>query len=137
VDASTKKDDDDLSMWPDQLRELAQLIGRERTLDLADACGGLDKVYIPREPSTSHMWAHVLTPDEWQKVVSAYGGERIDLPRGVFIHVRKLDIMALAEQGVSHRQIALKCRVTERHVRRVLEGLAISQVDDQRQGKLF
>lgn len=127
--------DYDLDAWPDTLRELADIIGPETALRLAYHYGGLERVYIPREPTANHPWTQILSPTQWQKVVHAWGGQRIDLPRGTYIQVAKRQIIALAEQGVSHRQISLRVRISERHVRRVLQGLRFEAVDP-RQTKL-
>lgn len=129
--------DDSIDAWPDTLQRLAAVIGRERTLELADRCGGLDRIYIPQEVTSSHYWVAVLGPDEWAKVVAVFGGERIDLPRGVFVRLRKREILVFAEQGMAQRQIAMRCRVSERYVRQVLESAHMSAPVDERQLKMF
>lgn len=128
---------DDLAQWPNTLRDLALLVGRDATLRLAHVCGGLDRVYIPRVPTSSHAWKSVLGDEAWSRVVDAYGGQRLDLPRGCFLNVRKREIITLAEQGVPHRQIALQVHVTERYVRGVLQGMQIRRGEDPRQCRLF
>lgn len=128
--------DHDWDAWPDLLRELAGLIGPETALRLANACGGLERQYVPRDADADHPWSKVLSPEQWQRVVAAWGGQRVDLPRGTFIRLAKREIMALAEQGVPHRQIAQRVRTTERHVRRVLQGLNFRRPADPRQTTL-
>lgn len=125
----------DFDAWPDTLRELASLIGPETTLRLASRFGGLERVYVPKEATDNHPWTQVLSPVQWQKVITAWGGQRIDLPRGTYVTLAKRQILALAEQGIPHRQIAQRVHTTERHVRRVLQGLHITAVDP-RQTKL-
>lgn len=126
----------DLEAWPNVLQELAELIGPEATLELARRCGGLERVYIPHEPTLEHAWAKALTPEHWAAVVRALGGQRVDLPLGTYVRLLKRDILTLAEQGIPHRQIAQRLQTTERHVRRVLQGLQI-RVTDPRQTSLF
>lgn len=109
--------------WPAMLDELAELIGEELTLELAQAEGGLDQTYIPREPTEGHPWARVIGAEAFAKVVKVWGGEKVALPRGSFIRLRKVEILDLAEQGLSNREIARRANVTERHVRRVLGNL--------------
>lgn len=125
----------DVADWPEALLRLEAVIGRDKTIELADAFGGLDRIYIPREPTEAHLWRRVLGDELWRAVVAAFGGERIDLPRGVFLQLRKRQILDLAAEGVPHRQIVLRVRCTERYVRRVLEGMP--EPADPRQGKLF
>lgn len=123
-----------LDMWPATLRRIAEIVGADLALRLGEAEGGQEKVYVPKSPSTQHPWRRVLGDQAWARVVAEMGGERIDLPRGSFLNVRKLEILALAEEGLSHRAIARRARVGERYVRRVLEGLTI---EDKNQLKLF
>lgn len=132
-------EDIDKDVWPETLIKVANVIGATRALTLADHCGGVDRVYIPHEPSKNHFWRQVLTPDEWSKICAAFGGKKIELPRGQFVRsgLRKKDIIELAEQGLSMRAIALRTRTTQRYVRRVLQGLGIAQQEDERQRKLF
>lgn len=120
--------------WPTVLAELADLIGEEATLALARAEGGLDRIYIPQEPKPDHPWAAVLGPELWARVVSARGGERVDLPRGEHIRLKKVEILELAEEGLSNREIARRVGTTERHVRRILG--AVSRAHDPRQTDL-
>lgn len=115
--------------WPTVLAELADLIGEEATLALARAEGGLDRVYIPQEPTPDHPWAAVLGPELWARVVSARAGERIDLPRGDHIRLKKVEILDLAEEGLTNREIARRVGTTERHVRRILGAVAGSRPD--------
>lgn len=121
------------------LRRLAELIGRELTLKLVYECGGIG-IYIPREPRASHAWARSIGPEAWAKVVAAFGGDRIDLPVGRYMYrLAKQEIIELAEQGISHREIASRVRTSERYVRRVLHDLDIPKPSvrvDERQTKL-
>lgn len=125
----------EMSSLPPMLQRLAELIGTDKTLLLADSFGGLERLYIPHEATTGHLWCSVLTVGEWQKVVAAMGGERVDLPRGVFVELKKVAINELADKGMRHRQIALRVRCSERYVRGVLKGMPTP--DDDRQVKLF
>lgn len=114
--------------WPVVLAELASIIGEELTLKLARTEGGLDRIYIPREPTSDHPWVAVIGPDAWARVVAAWGGERVDLPRGAFINLKKVEILDLAAEGLPHRDIARRTHTSERYVRRIL-GAAGDSVD--------
>lgn len=111
----------DFSTWPDALRRLADVIGPERALELARTRGGVD-IYIPHKPTTKHLWAQFLTPKEWEQVRSVFGGERFRLPRGTNVRLRKRLVFDLAEQGLPNREIALRAGVTDRYVRRLING---------------
>lgn len=129
---------DELEGWgTETLRRLAKTIGREATMQLVYACGGIG-TYIPREPRASHAWAAALGPEAWAKVVAEFGGERVDLPLGAYMYrLRKREIIELAEQGCSHREIAQRVRTTERYVRRVLHEIDFPRIEtaDPRQTK--
>ncbi|MCL2779446.1 MAG: hypothetical protein FWD73_15750 [Polyangiaceae bacterium] len=111
------------------LQRLAWLIGQDRFADLCDACGGLDTVYIPKRLTMGHPWLRVLTIEEWAKVTTAMGGERIFLPRYFTRAQKKVDVLTLAERGLTTRQISLEVKVGERYVRRVLAGLDVKKVE--------
>lgn len=119
--------------WPRGLEEIADIIGPELTLRLAEAHGGVDKFYIPRSVATNHPWAETIGAEAWGKLCRAIGGQRINLPRGEHLALKKLQILELAEStDLSHRAIALRVRATEAYVRMVLRELK-----DDRQGSLF
>lgn len=127
---------EEMRAWPSALVRLVALIGKEKTIELASTYGGLDRIHIPRASySTSHMWRNVLADDEWRRVVDAMGGERVDLPRGVFLCVKKWLIIDLAQENLTHRQIAVRAQCTERYIRLVLQGHP--KPVDNRQQKLF
>lgn len=110
----------DRSSWPDVLRRIAELVGDELALELAAREGGLDNFYIPRVADPTHPWAEIVGAEAWAKIVGEYGGERISLPRGMYRDLKKVAILELGEQGLSHREIARRVRVGERYVRRVM-----------------
>jgi hypothetical protein len=113
---------------------LPRVLGQDRLLALLDACGGLDHVYIPRRATLGHPWLRVLTTEEWSKVTDAMGGERVFLPRYFTRAQKKVDVLTLAERGVTTRQISLEAKVGvgERYVRQMLknDGYDPSQYSD-------
>jgi len=130
--------EDELASWPTVLADIARVIGRESALKLGAKFGGLDHVRIPQRPTETHLWASVLTREEWEAIVERFGGQYIDLPRGTYIALRKAEIIHLAQMGgLTHRQIALRVHVGERYVRRVLTTEDVPAHEDPRQTKLF
>lgn len=126
---------EDFSTWPTTLREVAEVIGRDAALRLAQECGGV-LIYVPTEVHPEHPWCIAVGEEAFAKLAHAFGGQRIDLPRGSFIRLAKAQILEMAAQGMSTRAIAMKLHVTQRHVRRVLEGMTIV-ANDPKQMKLF
>lgn len=136
IDSHSKAADWNVETWPAGLEAIAEVIGPELTLRLADRFGGVEHFYVPKSPTTGHPWAAVIGEPAWEQLCRAMGGQRINLPRGQFVQLKKRLILELAEtEGLSHRAIALRTRSTEGYVRGVLRG--ISSTGDERQGKLF
>lgn len=102
--------------WPIGLRRLAEVIGPAAAVRLADAYGGVEDLRIPKTARPDHDLAKVLTRDEFEALCAAYGGERLDIPKGVYKDLKKTAIMDAAG---SNREVALRLKVTQRYVRRV------------------
>lgn len=116
--------------WPDIIRRIAELIGDELALELAQKEGGVERrTYIPKSTATEHRWAQVVGPDAWQLLVDEWGGERVTLPRGSRIgtEVKKIEILQLAEEGLACREIARRSGADERYVRRILAAVRPSE----------
>jgi len=113
--------------WPDQLVTLANIIGNELTLKLVEKFGGVEKYYIPklkRQRAYYHPWVDIIGKDPWVKLCKTLGGQKICLPRGCHLTLKKRLILELAEdKALSHRTIALRVGATETYVRMVLRGL--------------
>lgn len=129
---------DELAEWPPILRTLARTIGHERTMQLADAFGGVP-VYIPHDYRANHLWAPLVTELEWQTVAAHFGGDTITLPRGLYLRTTKRLIHELIEQGRSPREVAMQLRIGVSHVYRVLRdsGTKPPPPFDPRQLRLF
>lgn len=116
-----------LEQWPELLRQLAAIIGAERTLQLAAEYGGPTWTYVPKSQTKAHPWRSVITDSEqWAKVTAEFGGMRLYLPRGVHVRLKKVEIIELAEKGVPVPEIVRRVRVNERYVRRVLKAVGAS-----------
>lgn len=122
--------------WPTGLEQIAEIIGPELTMKLTERFGGTHKFTVPKNPecgSKRYPWADVIGKDAWVKLCAALGGQKVSLPRGQFISLKKRQIIELAEStDLGARQIALRCHATEQYVRMVL-----SEVRDDRQQTLF
>jgi|GEM_PF-1881259 len=118
--------------WPEGLSRIAVIIGEAETLVLASCYGGTSGTYIPAKATPGHPWSKVLSGDSWKLICAELGGQRVDLPRGCFIKLKKVMILDLNEQGLSQRDIALRARVTMRYV-----GQVLALVRDERQVEMF
>jgi Mor family transcriptional regulator len=104
---------------------MAELVGSELALKLADQFGGIS-YYVPSEPRPAHPWAALLGPEAWAKVCASYGGGQLRVPRGTFRDLKKVTILELAEQGLSHREIARRVRASDVYVHKVVTAGGIN-----------
>jgi len=121
----------DLEQWPEILRRLAAIIGPELTLQLAAEHGGRTKTMIVPRERRRHPWRSVIVDDaQWARVVAELGSsvEPVHLPRGAYLtKLKKVEVMELAEAGVSVGEIVRRLGITERYARRVLAAVRSSQ----------
>lgn len=124
--------------WPFLMRTLADLVGVEATMQIVDRFGGLSNVRIPASTATPHPWAELLDPDAWARVVAALGGQRVDVPRGAHLQLRKAAVLDLieAEPDLSDGEVALRCGCTQRYVRS-LRRASRAATADPRQLRMF
>lgn len=133
--------------WPPILRHLASILGRERALQLAARFGGLP-VYVPLRYSKDHLWASLVTANEWLAIAERYGRQTITLPRGVYIRATKRLVHELLAQGRKVREIAQTLSISQSHAYRILREIGVcvhstitsqnasqSPNDDSRRGK--
>ena len=110
--------------WPQGLVDIASVIGPELTIKLAEKYAGVEKYYVPKLTNSvglKHPWAAILGDNAWRAMCKAFGGQRINVPRGQKI-LKKRVIFELSESHpeLSHRTIALHAQTSESYVRRVL-----------------
>lgn len=115
--------------WPVGLRRLAEVIGPAAAVRLADTFGGIERVYIPKTVKIDHDFVGIIGLDLMEDLCGEFGGEHIDIPRGVFKDLKKTQIL---DASGSHREVALRLGVSQRYVRQVR-----SFVRDERQTDLF
>lgn len=133
---------EEVATWPHWLKRFAEVIGPERTLELAAAFGGLDAIYLPKGASERHLWLGVLSPSELAALSARFGGERIAIPRQAEREEgKKRKILELVGQGLSDREIAIRVHTTQRNVRKVRSAVGIpsgrSRKGDPRQLRLI
>ncbi|WP_299378476.1 helix-turn-helix domain-containing protein [uncultured Kiloniella sp.] len=117
--------------WPLGLKRLAKIIGHKATLDLVEVAGGLDKPKIPAEVTPEHPWVKAVGIDKLQLLSEALGGQRIYIPRGSFINLKKLPILDLLEKGWKPKDIALEIGVTVRYVYQLQSEYILTKEDSQ------
>ena len=109
-------DDSSTGNWPASLRELAEIVGAANAVRLTEALGGLEKVYVAKQPTPVTRIARVIGIEGARRLAEVYGGSTIDIARGaqpVTVAPR-----ILAANG-SNAEVARRVGCTQRHVRRV------------------
>jgi hypothetical protein len=107
------------------LRRIANVIGDELTLRLAEKFGGTENNYIPVHARPDHPWALVIGAEQFAKLCIAFKGRNINLPqapRG--LGDKKKRVYELFERGLSAREIALKAGCSQRYVAKLTRGIA-------------
>ncbi len=113
------------------LKRVAEVIGPAAAVRLAESVGNLDRVYIPKTATIAHRFTAVIGLDKLELLCAhpEFSGKEIDIPKGTFRQPKKLEIM---DATGSSSEIALRCNVTQRYVRKVL-----SPIVDENQPDLF
>ena len=124
----------DIDLLPLVLRDIAALIGLPATMRLVEAYGGT-RLYVPKRFDPDHPLVKLLGHDNAARLVEQYGGsEHFDIPfaaRAVRA-LRDREIRRQGARGMTRRELAIRNRISERHIRRIVGG----ETDDS-QGSLF
>jgi hypothetical protein len=110
------------------LRRLAEIIGPAGALKLREQFGGQEDFYIPKTPRITHEFTPVIGLDKLELLCAEFGGQRIDIPRGAYMHLKKA---LIADMGGSNRAVAHAVGATQRYVRRVRGELRDTTPPDQ------
>ena len=120
---------------PGILQEFAVLIGLAGTLRIVETYGGV-RLYVPKTVDGDHDLVKLIGIEAARKLAAEYGGElHMDIPRAVAATRAARDACIHADRaaGMTHRELALKYKLTERQIRNIL-GF---EEEDDRQVGLF
>lgn len=112
--------------WPIGVRRIAAVIGAKEALRLVEVFGGTEDHHIPKNASPDHPFARVIEYKDLQKLCNALGPCRLEIPRGIHLKPKKLQIL---EAGGSSREVARKLGVSQRYVRKVRQEFSIARGD--------
>lgn len=98
---------------------LVEITGREAAAALCAHCGGV-RVYVPKTASASTALGRIVGLEAATALAALYGGEEIVPPNRRRVPA-KGEIIALLEQGLSLRAVALRLDVTQRYVEHVAQ----------------
>lgn len=121
-------------LLPPTAQELLPVIGLPATLALVKRFGGT-WLYVPTlaRCHAEHELALLIGLDKLKALAAYYGGEALrNLPRCVeaLQAIRNNEIREQAKV-MSHRAIALRYGMTERHVRNIVHGVTDGKNDNQ------
>lgn len=120
---------------PGVLQDIAELIGLPGTLKLVETYGGV-RLYVPKKLDAAHDLARLIGLDRATLLAETYGGQdHFDIPRAVAATraARDARIRADRADGMTHRELALANRLTERQIRTILGD----EPEDDRQVRMF
>lgn len=118
----------DAKQMPGVLREIASLIGPENAVKLAQTYGGI-RIYVPKRMKPEHPFAELLGFENACALSAELGGlSRLSIPRfeKLIREARNQAILTDRSRGMSVRELALKYRVTEKHILNVRKAAARS-----------
>lgn len=124
---------------PGALGEIAELVGLEAALAVAEAKGGM-RAYISRRPKPDNWLTKAVGQEVADRIAEHFSNGRSGIeiefpvgPVGSFVRERQLRaerMQALVDEGLSSDQIAHAVGITRRNVNRFKEKLR----DDGKQG---
>ncbi|MCA1975075.1 MAG: hypothetical protein LDL44_19755 [Caenispirillum sp.] len=123
----------DTTTWPLRLQQLAEAVGDTAALQLVAAVGGV-RTYVPKEVEADHPLCRLIGREAYGRLVEHYGGEYIEPPRGTG-GLKKAAVLACL--NAPSRQVALRCGVTQRYVKKLRADLRSGESQEPRQRNLF
>lgn len=106
---------------PRASKEVAELIGVSTLLILAENFSG-KKLYIPKNPKTTHRLARILSEEQFKILCFYYGGDWLRIPvfNSARNQLRDREICEEVNKGISLREIARKQNLTVNYLRKIL-----------------
>jgi len=106
------------------VKELADAIGLGDAIEVCRRWGGRE-AYIPVKVAPGDPLALTLGLDTAQRLVTAFGGRRLQLPaeRNALLDLRNASILRDAEEGMSQEQIGLRYGLTRQSISHILRQM--------------
>lgn len=110
---------------PGSILDLIERLGAALAFKLLDIRGG-SILWVPSQAASDHPLRKLLSDEGFEKLVSEYRGERLELPKNDSIarQYRHKHIQELRERGFSLTEMASMSNYTRRHVVNVLNASA-------------
>ncbi len=129
-----------IELLPPLLHAFVERIGVQATMDLVQRLGGV-RIYIPTPDrcTEDHPIAQIIGLSNLQALADEFGGQQhfqLPVAKAALLAVRNAQI-ARDALYLSARQIALKYRLTEGHVGRILTQTGANQASKNAQLSLL
>lgn len=104
-------------------RNVVLLVGRDCAEKLVAKYGGT-RLYIPSTFGPGNALPLLLGDEAAQRLSAEFRGNTIEIPRGWLSDLRKRNAAILGdrETGMTQRQLAIKYRITQRTIRKIING---------------
>lgn len=108
-------------LLPGSLQELAEDIGLDATLKLAEAYPSIP-FYIPAKAEENHPIAGLIGMQAFEDLVRIYSGDTIKLAKvdAAQRQIKHCMLKRLKKEGASNRQVAILFQYSLRHVERLV-----------------
>ncbi|WP_375184037.1 hypothetical protein [Aquabacterium sp.] len=113
---------------PPMLRRLCRAMGSRKAFELCKHRGGVP-LQVPAKASLDHWLVSIIGIDGLQRLVDAFGGELIDVPKydKVLMQLQHQQVHACLMAGMGPTRTALKTGYTKRHVLNIQADLLEAQ----------
>jgi len=104
-------------------QEIEQIVGQDAFAKLVERYGG-SRLYVPHTLPPAHPLCQLVGSDTAGKLTADFGGLSIDIPRALAAQIERRNDSILAERsgGITVRKLAFKYRLTERTIRKIING---------------
>lgn len=111
-----------IELLPQSLRDIADVIGIEKTLDLAKAYGGL-RLWIPSKPPHDWELFNILGRENACKLIELCGGSQIEIPSCRFLNLELRNQKIRDDRrSLSIEKLAAKYGLRRGWIRKICKG---------------
>jgi hypothetical protein len=113
-------DQEVLALLPDELRQIAEIIGVDAALKLVIARGGTS-LYVPIEMTADHAIAGLIGMEAGRALSKIYQGEKIEIPRALGWRSAIRDLLIYQQSKTdSQSKLAIRHGLTVRSIRNAM-----------------
>lgn len=109
--------------YPGVFQEIRQFIGDEATAKIVARYGGTI-IYIPLKLKCEHPLSQLLGEGAAKRLADEFSGLTVEVPRDLTLQLAQRNnlIQADRDAGMTQSQLALKYRLTQRTIRKIINS---------------